>query len=233
LLAGNEEDPMTAGGERSTWTRATSSAARRGAVAVALSAYKAELAAAACSSGPSQKQKVSTLLAAGIAAEQSGSYAAAITDFNQVLQIAPNDKNDDMYAYYNRGLSEQLTNNHASAQTDYDSALAINPNFAPALYNLAIVVTSSNPARAQDLYLQVIAIQPQNWAAHLNLAFVYQTLGNTASAIDQFKIAVKGDPKFVSNVPAALRAKVLEGTTPATGATGATGASTATGATGA
>jgi len=225
---------MNAGGllTRDKRRKSTTRFTRRSAVAGSLGILA--LVAAACGSGPTPAAQAKTLLAAGIAAEQSKSYSSAIDDFNQVLKDAPNDKTNDQYAYYNRGLCEQLETppKNTAAEADYDKALAINPNFAAALYNLAILVTASSPIKAEDLYLQVIAIQPTNADAHLNLGFVYNSLGRRAAAIDQFVSAVHYKPSFVANVPATLKTavnqKIVGGTV--TGATGATGA--ATGATG-
>lgn len=201
---------------------------RRVAVSVALGGLA--LAAAACSGGTNPTTQANTLLQAGIAAVKANDCSAAVSDFNSILKNDPTNKVDDQYAYYNRGLCEQLSHSTTAAINDYRSSLALNPNYVPALYNLGTAVSPSSPQEAENLYLQVIAIQPGNASAHLNLGYVYQTLGHKASAIQQFALAVHYQPAFISNVPAALK-KAVQKALPALASpttTGGAGANKAT-----
>lgn len=163
------------------------------------------VAAAACGGGsPSGvaagtspgAQQVRTLLTQGLAAQNAGNLGTATADYNQILAQQP----ANQYALYDLGLVEQEQNDTVDAETHYRAALAVNPNFAPALFNLAIVVTPSSPTEAQALYGQVIALQPNDAAAHLNLGFVLQGLGKKATALAEFRKAVAIDPSLAKRL---------------------------------
>ena len=145
-------------------------------------------------------QQVQTLLTQGLAAQNAGNLGTATADYNQILAQQP----ANQYALYDLALVEQLQNDSVDAETHYRAALAVNPNFTPALFNLAIVVTPSSPTEAQALYNQVIALQPNNAAAHLNLGFVLQGLGKKALALVEFHKAVALDPSLASRLGSTL-----------------------------
>ncbi len=206
--------------------------ARSRRVGVALALASLSLLAAACGGGSDPTQQANALLAKGIAAVRSGNCHAAVADFNQIIQKSSNNKSDSQYAYYNRGYCEELASQATKAIKDYRSALAIDPNYPPALYNLAIMLTPSSPMQAENLYLQVIAVQPTNASAHLNLGFVYLALDQHDAAIQQFALAVQEDPACASRIPKSLQSEVDEAvaalpasTSGASGTTGAVGGS--------
>src|SRR5919202_2820322 len=67
----------------------------------------------------------------GVDKLNAGNYQGAIADFNQALQLDPNDAD----TYYNRGYAQHTLGNYAKAITDYTEAIRINPNFAQAYSN--------------------------------------------------------------------------------------------------
>ena len=149
--------------------------------------------------------QVTTLLNQGLAAQKAGDLATAIGDYNQILAQQP----ANQYALYDLGLAEQLQNDTTDAATHCRAALAVNPNFAPALFNLAIVVTPTAPTEAADLYQQVLTLQPNNASAHLNLGYVDLTLGKRPAAIAQFKSAVALSAAMKTRVPSEVKVAVL------------------------
>ena len=102
---------------------------------------------AACG-GPTAAQAAAKDLAAGIAAQNSGDYAAATTDYNKALAQVPTDAD----ALYDLGDVEQFQHLYTAAESNYRAALAIDPNFIDAMYNLATLVTTSSPTEAEVLY---------------------------------------------------------------------------------
>ena len=151
---------------------------------------------AACG-GPSAAQSANTTLTAGITAQRAGDYGTATTDYEKVLSIQPKNQ----YALYDLGDVEQFQHQSAAAETHYKQALVINPKFENALYNLAILETPSDPAGAKALYLQVIAITPQDAVARLNLGRVLLTLGLKKAGDAQINLAVKIQPNLKSQAP--------------------------------
>ncbi len=77
-----------------------------------------------------------------------------------------------------------------------------------ALFNLAILrgVAGANQESA-DLYRRVIAVEPNNAAAHFNLGLVLRLLGQTAEAQTELTKAQQLDAKLVAPSPSASPAR--------------------------
>ena len=150
---------------------------------------------------PAATGSAGELLTAGLNAQSAGDLSTATFDYQRVIQAAPS-SSYAAYANYDLGEIAQVDNNDTSAAASYYRAsLALNPNFESALYNLAIIVTGSQPQQALDYYQQVVAIDPKNANAHLNEGFIYVTLGNHARAVNQFHQATNLNPSLLSRVP--------------------------------
>ena len=63
------------------------------------------------------------------------------------------------------------------------------------------LVAASDPARATILYKRVIAIEPKDADAHLNLGFALQALGKVAQGNAEITKAVRIDPALSSRAP--------------------------------
>jgi tetratricopeptide (TPR) repeat protein len=182
---------------------------RRSLVAAPIVVGALALVASACGSSPTASTgtttptgSASSLLAAGLAAQKSGNVTVAVSDYKQVIALAPT-ASAASFADYNLGYIAQVNQGDtAAATTYYRSALAINPNFVNALYNLAIILTPSQPAAAASSYKQVIALSPSNADAHLNLGFIYSSQGKKALAHLEFTKATAIDPSLKSRIPA-------------------------------
>jgi Flp pilus assembly protein TadD len=129
--------------------------------------------------GPSSTSTTGTsatsILNAGLKAQVSGNLSTAITDYNKVLAIDPQNK----YAYYNLGLIAQQQNHSSDAEKDYRLALLIDPNYQPAIYNLAIVRVGVDPWESIDLYRHLIELNPNDANAHNNLGYALKSVGQT------------------------------------------------------
>jgi tetratricopeptide (TPR) repeat protein len=147
--------------------------------------------------GPSATATASQDLAAGIAAQRAGNYGTATTDYSKVLNTEPR----NVYALYDLGDVEQFQHQDAAAATHYEQALAVNPKFENALYNLAIIDSKSKPREAKVLYLEVVALYPNDAVARLNLGRVLLTLGEKKAADTQINLAVNLEPSLRSHAP--------------------------------
>jgi tetratricopeptide (TPR) repeat protein len=178
-----------------------------GALALVASACGSSPASPGTNSGtsttiPASKTTPSGLLTAGLTAQKSKNFSVAVADYKQVIALAPTSSTAS-YADYDLGDIAQIDQNDPSAAANYyKAAIALNPNFVNALYNLAIIVTASQPLQAQNYYEQVIALQPNNADAHLNLGFIYNSQGNKTEAHKEFTKATTLEPSLSSRIPA-------------------------------
>jgi tetratricopeptide (TPR) repeat protein len=155
------------------------------------------LALLATSCGASTAKTAAQNLAAGIAAQNAGNYAAATADYNKVLAAEP--ENAD--ALFDLGDVEQFQHLDTEAVSRYQAALAVDPNFVGALYNLAILSTSASPVEAETLYEQAIRLEPNFADAHFNLGLLLISLGQKAQGQAQIRLAVALEPSLKSRVP--------------------------------
>ena len=159
------------------------------------------LALGACGGAPqTDAQQANDLLAAGLKAQAAGHNAEAADDYRKVLAHDPR----NAFAYYDLGVIAQQAGNNTEAEADYRAALQFKPEFDSALFNLAIIRTAVAPQEAVDLYQHVIRLKPNNASAHLNLGFVFHTMGKDADAQTEFRAAIALDPKLTSRIPAEL-----------------------------
>jgi len=93
---------------------------------------------AGCSSATDQPtSKVNQSIKAyndGGANVKIGKYQEAITDYDKVIALDPNDTD----AYYNRGLTKDYLQRYEEAIADYDKAISLEPNAADAYNNRGI-----------------------------------------------------------------------------------------------
>lgn len=163
----------------------------------ALGVVLAVLAACGGSSAQSAAQIANNDVNAGLSAQAAGHLADAATDYTNAIAHDQQNK----FAYYDLGLVEQLQGQSAAAERNYRAALQIDPNFAPALFNLAIIRTSPAPAEAEELYRHVISLQPNDAAAHLNLGFLLRSEGRTSEGNSELNLAVSLNPALASRIP--------------------------------
>jgi tetratricopeptide (TPR) repeat protein len=150
----------------------------------------------ACGSPTSTSSGAAQDISAGIAAQDAGQYASAISYYDKALAIEPK----SAVALYNLGDVEQLENLDSEAKANYEAAIAIDPTFVSALYNLATVEASSSPASAKALYEQVISLSPKDANAHFNLGYVLISLGLKKAGLSEINQGIKLNPDLASRV---------------------------------
>jgi tetratricopeptide (TPR) repeat protein len=155
---------------------------------------------AACGAQVSPAQQASTLVTQGLQAQLSGNLATAEADYKHAIQLDQNSQ----FAHYDLGTIYDQQGNKAAALQEYQTTLILNPNFTAALFNTAVDTASSDPASAELLYRKVIAQQPGNAGAWLNLGFVLFSEGNVAGARADWAKATSLDPSLASRLPKPL-----------------------------
>ena len=101
----------------------------------------------------------------GISRCHEEDYEAAISDFDQALQLNPNLAD----AYYNRGLAYTKLGQYQEAIEDYTEALEINPNWADAYNNRGNAYYKlGNHEKAIADYNQALSINHDFTEAHRN-----------------------------------------------------------------
>ncbi|MTJ10428.1 tetratricopeptide repeat protein [Anabaena sp. UHCC 0204] len=100
-------------------------------------------------SDSSNKDDVSIYLKRGFKRLEEEKYQEAITDFNQVIKLEPNNS----FAYFGRGLSNFSLHNYHTAKDDFDQAIEISPNFAYGYYFRGITLMNlrDKPGAIADL----------------------------------------------------------------------------------
>ncbi len=116
-----------------------------------------------------------------------GQYEQAIADYNQAIQINP----QDAEAYNNRGIAYADLGQYEQATADYNQALQINPQLAEAYYNRGNAYYDLGQyEQAIADYTQAIQINPQLAKAYHNRGVTYAHLGQYEQAIADFKQAL-------------------------------------------
>ena len=145
------------------------------------------------------------LLQKGLLAQKSGRSAIAISYYNQVIAADPSNKgNYATYAYYNLGVEYMSSGKSVAALRYYSSAIQSDPTYLPALFNLAVGETSTNPTVAIADYNKILALAPHNADTLFNAGLLNEQLGNVKLAISLVKEAISYDPSLATRVPASF-----------------------------
>lgn len=140
------------------------------------------------------------LIAQGMEAERRGDLDAA---FGSYLTVAYRDA-DNKFAHFNMGHLYQARNMVAEAEREYGIALTIDPTFVNPLYNLAVMNTDTDPARAIALYRRVLDLNPDSPAAKFNLGVLLARSGDS-TGLQLIRDVIAADPAFASSVPADIK----------------------------
>lgn len=163
------------------------------------------VAAAAVLAGCGILQKSEAELAAealqkGVVAQDSGRVDEARVSYFAALSHDPANK----LAFYNLGQIARAQQKFSIAEGYYRQAMDLDAKDANVLFGLAYSVMARfapNYPEAIDLYQKVIAIQPNNAAAHYNLGLVLRATDRAKEAEPEFQRAFQLDPALV--IPAA------------------------------
>lgn len=136
-------------------------------------------------------------LQAGLAAQGAGNLDKAREDYLAVISQEPNNK----VAHYNLGVVYQQLNDVKSATDAYRKALEIDPKYQPALFNLAVLLTPTDPPAAAGYYRQILAINPEDANVHFNLGLLLRETGQEAEGNAEVGKALELDPSLASRLP--------------------------------
>jgi Flp pilus assembly protein TadD len=159
--------------------------------------------AVACNSGSgSDSSSASGLISQGLSAESSGQTQQAVKDFQAAVAKNPT----DAIAYYDLGvIYQQNLNESTQAAAEYNKAILANPKYKPALFNLAIINTQSDPQTAVSLYNKLLTINPKDPNVLFNLGLLLISQNSSATTLLQgheyLKQAITIDPSLASRVP--------------------------------
>jgi tetratricopeptide (TPR) repeat protein len=134
------------------------------------------------------------LVDSGVSQLKSGDAASARTTFRNVLELDPK----NVYALYNLGLIAQQAHDDAAASKYYTAALASNGDYAPALFNEAIVLEKSDLAKSVALYQHAVAVDPTFAPAYVRLGFALAHQGKTKAAARARAQGLALDPTLAS-----------------------------------
>ena len=132
------------------------------------------------------------LLATGLQQVQDREYDAGAATFNKVLALDP----ENVFAHYNLGYLAQVQGDEVTAVQRYTTTLANDKEFAPALYNLAILTEGSDLGAAVALYRRDIAVKPDDAPAYMRLGFALRHLGKDEEAEQMLQKGVELDPSL-------------------------------------
>lgn len=110
-------------------------------------------------------------------------YAKAIDDYTSAIKINPY----FIEAYNNRGSVYDDLKEYKKAIADYTAALKINPNYASAYNNWGWTCYNlKDYKQSLEKYTKAIECNPYNSLYYKNRGRVYQAMGNTAKAQEDF-----------------------------------------------
>jgi Flp pilus assembly protein TadD len=159
--------------------------------------------AAACttSSPPvSNATSADKLVSQGLNAESIGQNGQAMQDFNAAAGKDPTNK----YAYYDLGVIYQQQNDAVNAAAQYHKALLVDANYKPALFNLAVLETSTNPQDAIAQYNHLLQLNPTDSNVNFNLGLLLIAQGQGAAGHADLKKAIQVNPALASRLPAGI-----------------------------
>lgn len=152
---------------------------------------------AVSTSESTEQTAVDKLMGRGLEQVRKEEYGDAKGTFDSILTIEP----DNAFATYNLGFIAQREGQDPQAIELYARATQLDPEFAPPLYNLAILTEASDLEAAADFYRRVLELEPDDAPTHMRLGFLLQHQGETAEGQELLDRGIELDPSM-ANVPA-------------------------------
>jgi Tfp pilus assembly protein PilF len=140
------------------------------------------------------------LVAQGLNAQSIGQTQQATQDYLAAIAKDPTNK----FAHYDLGVIYQSQHDATNAAIEYNKALLIDPKYQPALFNLAVLQTSSDPQTAIGLYRRLLQINANDPNVNFNLGLVLISNGQPAEGHADLQKAIQISPSLRSRVPAGI-----------------------------
>ena len=140
---------------------------------------------------------VDKLMDRGLEQVQQEKYDEAQGTFDSILTLEP----DNAFATYNLGFIAQRQGQDPRAIELYAQATQLDPDFAPPLYNLAILTEASDLDAAAAFYRRVLEIEPDDAPTMMRLGFLLQHQGRTEEGQRLLDRGIELDPTLVDVPP--------------------------------
>lgn len=138
-----------------------------------------------------------SLIREGAASLSQRQFARSIADFQAALALDPADTDVE----FDLGVVAQREGLRASAVAAYNRALFLDPRFTGAIYNLAVLDTTTSPQTAMSLYERVLRLKPGDADSEFNLGLLLVSSGQQSSGERLMGAAVATEPSLKSRVP--------------------------------
>lgn len=147
-----------------------------------------------------EQRDLDTLFAAGVAADQDGRHAEAITYYTLAAQLYPN----CIECHYNTGIAYRALAQLQDAERAFNSALTVRREYPAAWYGLASVYTMQGRSEeaaaarteAASLTLSAMAANRERAVATVERGVLLRDAGNLADARDRFEEATTHDAAY-------------------------------------
>lgn len=119
----------------------------------------------------------------------------AFPEISQVIQVLSGHPSADGYNALGALFAQR--SNFSCAIPAFETALRLDPNAAQARFNLAVaLVRTGNKEQGADNFRLLISRQPDSFVAHNALGRVLEDLSDLDEAAEEFKAALKINPRF-------------------------------------
>ncbi len=133
------------------------------------------------------------LFTKGFYYQQQGKLEEALEVYKQVLTITP----DDETIYNNLGMIHQQLGQLNRALIYYEESLLRNPKYTKALNNKGLVyMTKKNWQKAEDVFLQSIAMDVNQPESYTNLAILYKKMNRTDDSFGMLNQVLAIYPRY-------------------------------------
>jgi tetratricopeptide (TPR) repeat protein len=131
---------------------------------------------------------------------QSGDLAGAREVFKEAIRINP----DSMILHYFLGRIHFHLEEYNSAEAEFRTVVGAVDSFKAAQYGLAdALIECENFEEAMEILRKLRKTAPRKNAAHQRFGLIYTRQGRYDAAMQEFKAALKVDPRIAESIPAA------------------------------